>query len=277
MGARLSRDSAVNRALPGAAHRWKRKAAQFQDAVRRYAFVRSPPGRPEMERAATLSPLLLRTRIAACAAAFAVVCGGLARAQAPESRPAKDLDDLSLEDLLSMEVSIATRHDEKMSDTAAAVYVITGDELRRSGHKSLQDALRMVPGFHVNNWKTSGWDVTSRGFTGSLSAVNESFANQLLLVIDGVDVYNPIMAGIWWPLADVPLQDVDRIEILRGPAGTLWGANAMNGVVHVITKHARDTLGESTDVDMGNKIQSGDLSVGRPIGDNGWILLPMST
>jgi iron complex outermembrane recepter protein len=191
--------------------------------------------------------------------------------QASQVPQGSELDELSLEDLLELEVSVAGRHDEQLSDTAAAVYVITGDELRRSGHKSLQDALRMVPGFHVNNWKTSGWDVTARGFTGSLSAINESFANQLLLIVDGVDLYNPIMSGIWWPLVDVPLQDIDRIEVLRGPAGTLWGANAMNGVVHVITKHARDTQGVNLHADVGTKIQSADHSVGRPLGDDGWL------
>jgi iron complex outermembrane receptor protein len=192
----------------------------------------------------------------------------------PAAGPAQagdDLAELSLEELLDMEVSVAARHDEKLIDTAAAVYVISGDELRRSGHTSLQEALRMVPGFHITQWKTSGWDVTARGFTGSLSALNESFANQLLLVIDGVTLYNPVMAGIWWPLADIPLQDVERIEVLRGPAGTLWGANAMNGVVHVITKHARDSQGVSADFTPGTKVQSADLSTGVPLGDDGWL------
>src|SRR5690606_10809780 len=132
---------------------------------------------------------------------------------------------------------------EKLMDVPAAVYVLTGDELRRQGVTSVQEALRMVPGFHVAQWRTQGWDVASRGFTGGLSELNQSFMNQLLLMVDGVSLYSPVMAGIWWPLLDIPIADIDRIEIIRGPAGTLWGTNAMNGVVHVITKHARDTQG----------------------------------
>src|SRR5688572_932003 len=141
---------------------------------------------------------------------------------------------LTLEQLMDVEVSVASRHGEPLRDVPAAVYVITGDEIRRAGHTSIQEALRMVPGFHVAHWKSAGWDVTARGFTGSLSSINESFANQLLLIIDGVSVFSPAMAGIWWPLYDIPIDDIDRIEIIRGPAGTLWGTNAMNGVVNVI-------------------------------------------
>src|SRR6185436_20796965 len=126
------------------------------------------------------------------------------------------------------QVTVSSRHGEKLRDAPAAVYVITGDEIRRAGHSSLQEALRMVPGFHVTQWKTAGWDVTARGFTGGLSTLNESFANQLLLMVDGVSLYSPAMAGIWWPLFDIPLDDIERVEIVRGPGGTLWGANAMN-------------------------------------------------
>lgn len=156
-----------------------------------------------------------------------------------------ELHELSLEELMDLKVTIASRREESIGSTPAAVYVITGDELRRSGHTSIQEALRMVPGFHVAQWKSSGWDVTARGFTGSLSNLNESFANQMLLMVDGVSLYSPVMAGIWWPLLDVPLEDVDRIEIVRGPGGALWGGNAVNGVVHVITKHSSETQGDS--------------------------------
>ncbi len=178
--------------------------------------------------------------------------------------------DLSLEDLMAIEVSVASRSSERLMDVPAAVYVLTGDELRRQGVQTIQDALRLVPGFHVAQWRSQGWDVASRGFTGSLSELNQSFMNQLLVMVDGVSLYSPVMAGIWWPLIDIPIQDIERIEILRGPAGTLWGTNAMNGVVHVITKHARDTQGTRLDALGGTTIVSGDASYGSRMGENGW-------
>lgn len=217
-----------------------------------------------------LPPSLLLAGLA-CAPLAPLALAQQAEPAPAASQPGEDLTELSLEELLDLDVSVAARHEEKLSDTAAAVYVISGEELRRSGHTSLQEALRMVPGFHVTQWKTSGYDVTARGFTGSLSNLNESFANQLLLVIDGVSLYSPVMAGIWWPLADIPLQDVDRIEVLRGPGGTLWGANAMNGVVHVITKHPRDTQGLRLDANPGTLITNGDASYGTTLGENGWV------
>lgn len=187
----------------------------------------------------------------------------------PEEGEELDLTELSLEELLDLEITVASRHKEKLRDAPAAVYVLTGDEIRRSGHTSVQEALRMVPGFHVAQWKTFGWDVTSRGFTGSLSALNESFANQLLLMVDGVSYYSPVLAGIWWPLVDIPMADIDRIEIIRGPAGTLWGANAVNGVVHVITKHSKDTLGSQFSARVDEWEASGDYRYGGRLGENG--------
>jgi iron complex outermembrane receptor protein len=183
--------------------------------------------------------------------------------------PDGDLTELSLEQLMDLEITVASRSKAPLRDAPAAVYVLTGDEIRRAGHTSVQEALRMVPGFHVAQWKTFGWDVTARGFTGSLSAINESFANQLLLMVDGVSYYNPVFAGMWWPLIDIPMADIERIEIIRGPAGTLWGANAVNGVVHVITKHSRDTLGRSFSARGDGWEQSGDLRQGGQLGQQG--------
>lgn len=181
----------------------------------------------------------------------------------------RDLTELSLEELLEVEVSVTSRHGEKLRDTPAAVYVLTGDEIRRAGFSSVQEALRMVPGFHITQWKTAGWDVTARGFTGALSELNESFANQLLLIVDGVSYYNPVMAGIWWPLLDIPMDDIDRIEIVRGPGGSMWGLNAMNGVVHVITKHARDTQGGHVTARGGNTESGIDYRYGGQLGEKG--------
>lgn len=182
----------------------------------------------------------------------------------------ESMADLSLEDLMAIQVSVASRSSERLMDVPAAVYVVTGEELRRQGVQTIQDALRMVPGFHVAQWRTQGWDVAARGFTGSLSELNQSFMNQLLVMVDGVSLYSPVMAGIWWPLIDIPIQDIERIEVLRGPGGTLWGANAMNGVVNIITRHARDTQGTRLDVLGGTTIISGDASYGSRMGENGW-------
>ncbi len=195
----------------------------------------------------------------------------------PNSVQADRLVEMSLEDLMEIEVSIASRHGQKILDIPAAVYVLTGDELRRQGVTSVQEALRMVPGFHVAQWRSQGWDVASRGFTGGLSEQNQSFMNQLLLMVDGVSLYSPAMAGIWWPLLDIPIGDIDRIEIIRGPAGTLWGANAMNGVVHVITKHSRDTQGAILDTTLGSTVSSADGSVGGSLGESAWFRTWAST
>ncbi|MCY2961200.1 MAG: TonB-dependent receptor [Planctomycetota bacterium] len=224
---------------------------------------------------------MVPTRLFPPFAALALcVQGSLAVAQAPASPdPAQgpDLAELSLEDLMEIEVSVASRHGEKLLDVPAAVYVLTGDELRRQGVTSVQEALRMVPGFHVARWRTQGWDVASRGFTGGLSELNQSFMNQLLLMVDGVSLYSPVMAGIWWPLLDIPIADIDRIEIIRGPAGTLWGTNAMNGVVNVITKHARDTQGTQLDATVRTDMASGDLHYGGKLGESSWFRAWMSS
>jgi len=196
--------------------------------------------------------------------------GGKPEGAKPVAADDVGLFDLTLEQLMDVEVSVAARHGERLRDVPAAVYVLTGDEIRRAGHTSIQEALRMVPGFHVAHWKSAGWDVTARGFTGSLSSINESFANQLLLIIDGVSVYSPAEAGIWWPLYDVPIDDIDRIEIIRGPAGTLWGTNAMNGVVNVITKHPKDTQGGQITGTAGEMELRGHVHQGGKLGENGW-------
>jgi iron complex outermembrane receptor protein len=154
-----------------------------------------------------------------------------------------DLTALSLEELMAIEVTIASRSSQKLSEVPGAVYVITGDEIRRAGHTSIPEALRMVPGFYVSNWTTSKWDVTSRGFGTGVSLTSLAFLNQLLVMIDGVVVYSPLFAGTWWEIQDVDLDDIDRIEVIRGPGGILWGSNAVHGVVNIISKSSADTQG----------------------------------
>lgn len=148
-----------------------------------------------------------------------------------------DLTNLSLEDLMNVEVYSAAKKEESIFDTAAAISVITSEDIRRSGATNIPDVLRMVPGIRVLKINSHSWDISIRGFNGS------TFANKLLVLIDGRSVYTPLYGGVNWILQDVVLEDVERIEVIRGPGGTLWGANAVNGVINIITKKAKDTQG----------------------------------
>jgi iron complex outermembrane receptor protein len=127
----------------------------------------------------------------------------------------------------------------------------------------------MVPGFHVSHWTTGAWDVTSRGFGPGLSLTNSAYLNQLLVLIDGVVVYSPLFAGTWWPLQDIDLNDVDRIEIMRGPGGSLWGTNATHGVVNVITKSAAATQGARVSLRNGIDDDHAALRYGGVFGETG--------
>jgi len=143
---------------------------------------------------------------------------------------------LSLEDLMDIQVTSVSRRPEKRSEAAAAVYVITPEKMRRWGVTSVPDALRMVPGLQVARIDANKWAITARGF-------NSRFANKLLVMIDGRSVYTPLFAGVYWDMNAPPLQDIERIEVIRGPGGSLWGANAVNGVINIITKSSGDTQG----------------------------------
>ena len=144
--------------------------------------------------------------------------------------------DLGLEDLMKLEVTSAGKKSQKISDVPAAVFVITADDIRRSGATSIPDALRMAPGLQVARIDSNKWAVSARGFNGR-------FANRLLVLMDGRSVYTPTFSGVYWEVQDTLLEDVERIEVIRGPGATLWGANAVNGVINIITKQARDTQG----------------------------------
>jgi iron complex outermembrane recepter protein len=148
----------------------------------------------------------------------------------------EDLTELSIEDLMRIEITSVSRKAQKVSDAAAAVFVITQDDIRRSGVTSIPEALRMAPGLEVARIDVNKWAVTSRGF-------NNFLANKLLVLMDGRSVYQPIFAGVYWDLQDTLLEDIDRIEVIRGPGATLWGANAVNGVINIITKKAGETYG----------------------------------
>ncbi|MEX2301721.1 MAG: TonB-dependent receptor [Bryobacterales bacterium] len=157
-----------------------------------------------------------------------------------------DLTEMSLEDLLSIEVTSVARREQKLSQSASAIYVITQEDIRRSGVTTLPDALRLAPGVQVMQMDGGKWGVSIRGFNGR-------FANKLLVMIDGRSIYSPIFAGVYWEANDVLLEDVDRIEVIRGPGATMWGSNAVNGVINIITKHTSETQGVRVTAGGGNQ------------------------
>lgn len=148
----------------------------------------------------------------------------------------KQLMQLDLNDLLNLEVTSVSKKAQKVSKSAAAIFVITGQDIKRSGVTSIPEALRMAPGIDVAKIDGNKWAITSRGFNGR-------FANKLLVLIDGRSVYTPFFSGVHWDVQDTLLEDIDRIEVIRGPGATLWGANAVNGVINIITKTASKTQG----------------------------------
>jgi iron complex outermembrane receptor protein len=166
--------------------------------------------------------------------------GVCARAVAQQSQlqlaPKPDLASMSLEDLMNIHVTSVSKEDQKMSQVAAAVFVIGQKDIRRSGAISIPDLLRMVPGLDVAQINANTWAISARGF-------NSQFANKLLVLVDGRAVYTPLLAGVSWDTVDVPVEDIERIEVIRGPGGTVWGNNAVNGVINIITKKAQDTKG----------------------------------
>jgi iron complex outermembrane receptor protein len=153
-----------------------------------------------------------------------------------QSAAARDLSQISLEDLMNIEVTSVSKKEEKLSRAAAAIFVITQLDIVRSGATNIPDLLRMVPGLDVSQINASTWAVSARGF-------NAQFTNKLLVLIDGRAVYTPLLGGVNWDTQDVPLEDIDRIEVIRGPGATVWGANAVNGVINVVTKKAAETKG----------------------------------
>lgn len=158
-------------------------------------------------------------------------------AQLPDSLSSPEaLKRLSLEELMNMQVTSVSKRPEKLNEAASAIQVITQKDIHNSGAKTVAEALRLVPNLQVAQVNSSQWAISSRGF-------NNVLANKLLVLIDGRTVYTPLYAGVFWDVQNLLLEDVDRIEVISGPGGTLWGANAVNGVINIITKSSADTKG----------------------------------
>jgi len=188
----------------------------------------------------------LSGRVGKFAAAAIVALGTTVAAQSPDEMSLDELSAMSLDDLMNLAITSVSKKPQKKSEAAAAIFVITNNDLERWGVTSIPDALRRVPGLQVARFDANKWAITARGF-------NSRFANKLLVLIDGRSVYTPLFAGVYWEANDVMLEDVERIEVIRGPGGALWGANAVNGVINIVTKSAADTAGTLIAMGSGNE------------------------
>ncbi len=182
----------------------------------------------------------------------------------PSSSPAQsenELSAMSLEKLLDLRVSSVSRREEKLQRTAAAVYVITREDIRRAGATDLADLLRMVPGVHVAQLNSSVWAISARGFASQ-------YATKMLVLVDGRSVYDPSFSGVYWHLQNLVLADIERIEVIRGPGATMWGSNAVNGVVSITTLAAADTQAGQLTFDAGDsRPGEGTLRYGGALGE----------
>ena len=186
-----------------------------------------------------------RFRTVAATVGFSIttglICGGPAIAG---QRPGVNLADLSIEELLAIRVVSGSKKSQLVTETAAAIYVITADDIRRQNASTLTELLRQVPGLLVAREATGEWAISIRGF-------NDKHANKLLVLMDGRTVYSPLYGGVEWDVQDLMLEDIERIEVIRGPGAALWGANAVNGVINIITKSSADTMGGLVALDAG--------------------------
>src|SRR5665213_1822990 len=183
-----------------------------------------------------------------CAVSCLALLAPSALAQATDTIPPPSvLKRLSVDQLMDIEVTSVSRKAEKLSETASAIQVITRDEIRRSGATSIPEALRLAPNLQVAQVGSHQWAITARGF-------NSTTANKLLVLIDGRSVYTPLFSGVFWDIQDVLLEDIDRIEVISGPGGAVWGANAVNGVINIITRSSRGTQGAYAEAGGGTSL-----------------------
>jgi iron complex outermembrane receptor protein len=177
-----------------------------------------------------------------------------------------ELSRMSLEELANVEVTSVSRATQRLSSAAATIYVITGEEIARSGVTSIPEALRLAPNLLVTQINAQEYQVSSRGFNANLEL--QAFSNKILILIDGRSVYNPLFSGVAYDAQDVFMDDIDRIEIISGPGATLWGANAMNGVINIITRSAHATTGAVVRAGSGNQESAASGRYGGTFGDD---------
>lgn len=173
--------------------------------------------------------------------------------------------DMSLEELGNIEITSVSKKPQSLSDAAASVFIITSEDIRRSGVATLPEALRLAPNLHVAQGSSSGYAITARG----LGSTGGTTPNKLLVLIDGRSVYSPLFSGVFWDAQDVMIENVDRIEVISGPGSTLWGINAVNGVINIITKSAKETQGPLVSTRIGNIGNDHGIRHGGALGENG--------
>ncbi len=200
-------------------------------------------------------------RMAVSALAGAGCCLAAFGSSAQTAPTVADLSQLSIDELANVEIVSVSKRPEPLSQAAAAVYVISAEDIRRSGATSLPEALRLAPNLEVGRINAYQYTISARGFN------TPEAANKLLVLIDGRSVYTPLGATVFWEAIDVPMSQIDHIEVISGPGGTLWGANAVNGVINVITKSSADTQGFHVDAAAGSTDRTGTASFGGNIGD----------
>lgn len=198
--------------------------------------------------------------IAICLALDAA--GAAAADAASGSRSAVDLSRMTLEELANIEISSVSKREERLIDAAASIYVITREDIRRSGATSIPELLRLAPNLQVARVDSSQYAISARGF-------NSTTANKLLVLIDGRSVYTPLYSGVFWDVQDTMIEDIERIEVISGSGGTLWGANAVNGVINIITRHTRDTAGGLVSAGAGNDDRGAGARYGGKFGEDG--------
>jgi iron complex outermembrane receptor protein len=218
-------------------------------------------GKPTMlfNRKHKTGPVMRAGKIALATFLSALLAGN---AMAQDQKTVPDVTAMSMEDLMNMQVTSVSKRTQKVADAAAAIFVITQEDIRRSGATSIPEALRLVPGLEVARIDENKWAIGSRGFNGR-------FDNKLLVLIDGRSVYTPLFSGVYWNIQDVMLEDLDRIEVIRGPGATLWGANAVDGVINIITKPAASTQSAIVTAGGGTEERAaGGARYGSKIGDS---------
>lgn len=186
-----------------------------------------------------------------------------AHAAAGGAATPENFANLSLEELSDVRVVSVSKREERLGDAPASIFVISADDIRRSGARSLGEALRLAPNLHVAQTPAGNYVITARGFAGNS-------ANKQLVMIDGRSVYTPLLSGVSWDVQQVPMDAIERIEVVSGPGGTLWGTNAVNGVINVITKPAASTLGGMAELRWGQEQSGAAFRYGAAMDDGAW-------
>ncbi len=198
--------------------------------------------------------------ISVCVLRLAIL-GICSSAPAYAATTTTDLTELSLDELMNVEVTSVSKKTERLSDAATSIFVITQEDIRRSGYTSIPEILRLAPNLQVARVDSSQYAITARGF-------NSTTANKLLVLIDGRTVYTPLFSGVFWDVQDTLIEDIERIEVISGPGGTLWGSNAVNGVINIITRGSQDTKGGLVSLGAGTKERGAGVRYGAKLGED---------